>query len=58
MAFGGKIKPVDALFKEFETMWARNQYEVIRSATNAEEIIFEDEYQSWMRFHNAMTVES
>lgn len=56
MAFEGRIKPVDALFKKFETMWARNQYEIIRSASKPEEIIFEDEYQSWMRFHNAMTV--
>jgi superfamily I DNA/RNA helicase len=56
MAFGGRVKPVQTIFKEFETMWALNQYEVIRTASEPEEIIFEDEYQSWMRFHKAMTV--
>lgn len=56
MAFGGRVKPVQNIFKEFETMWARNQYEVIRTASEPEEILFEDEYQSWMRFHKAMTV--
>lgn len=54
--FENRTKPVTNLFKSFQTMWAKYQHQDPRYALEPEEILFENKYQNWMRFHQAMTV--
>ena len=56
MNFENRTKPVKKLFDSFMTMWAKYHYQDPRYALEPDEQLFENKYQNWMRFHQAISV--